>query len=126
VQLACRHPGFTGSARRVVEGVARTILQQLATDPDLRTLADAGWAGASPVDWSAAGPVPVRDVVNAGDLLARAKREGRPISPGVYELEGVGHVDLEERCRHFGYEPTPDTLARVRSELAADLGAAGR
>lgn len=44
VQLATRHPGFTGPSRLTAESVAREISAALtANDPDLRQLAVMGW-----------------------------------------------------------------------------------
>lgn len=44
VQLACRHPRFTGPSRDVVERIARRIGAALtANDADLRLCFAAGW-----------------------------------------------------------------------------------
>lgn len=51
VQLACRHPSFTGPSRQVVEGTARTIGDALtANDLDLRLCFAAGWESSFDVE----------------------------------------------------------------------------
>src|SRR5678815_74571 len=44
IQLACRHPNFTGPTRKSTESFAREVLQSLcANNNDLRQLAEMGW-----------------------------------------------------------------------------------
>jgi hypothetical protein len=43
VQLACRHPGFNGPTRKIVEEVARRIQNLVASDGALAVIAERGW-----------------------------------------------------------------------------------
>jgi hypothetical protein len=43
IQLACRHPEFTGSTRQIAEGVARRMQASLTLSPALQDLAERGW-----------------------------------------------------------------------------------
>lgn len=44
VQLACRHPKYTGPSRPIVEQTARAMAEPLlANDPELRLLWEMGW-----------------------------------------------------------------------------------
>lgn len=43
IQLACRHPHFTGPTRQIAERVARQIFNAIATTPALAALAEKGW-----------------------------------------------------------------------------------
>lgn len=41
VQLACRHPGFSGRSRKIVEGAMRQIQEQFP--PRARAVMEKGW-----------------------------------------------------------------------------------
>jgi hypothetical protein len=43
IQLACRHPEFTGPTRQMAEEIARQIQEGLAKTPALAEVAARGW-----------------------------------------------------------------------------------
>lgn len=43
VQLACRHPEFTGPTREIAEALARDIFNEMDLSPTLREVARRGW-----------------------------------------------------------------------------------
>jgi hypothetical protein len=43
IQLACRHPEFQGQARKVVEGFARYLQENITPGPACREIAEKGW-----------------------------------------------------------------------------------
>jgi hypothetical protein len=43
VQLACRHPEFTGPTRTIAEAAARRIFQHITATPALAEVARRGW-----------------------------------------------------------------------------------
>lgn len=49
IQLACRHPNFTGPTRAVVEGLAQAIQGIVSLTPNLARVAAAGWDPAADV-----------------------------------------------------------------------------
>jgi hypothetical protein len=43
IQLACRHPDYSGPTRRIAEEFARALQQVIATSPTLKDVAKKGW-----------------------------------------------------------------------------------
>ena len=43
LQLACRHPGFIGSSRQIVEAVARDLQRSLSRSPTMAKICEVGW-----------------------------------------------------------------------------------
>lgn len=43
VQLACRHPEFTGPTREIAEALARVIFDEMDITPAMREVARRGW-----------------------------------------------------------------------------------